>query len=50
MDKRFCYLYPTYDISNNDIAICLNVSINMVKLYLSKFRKGGVQRVVRGST
>lgn len=46
VDRAKILLYKEQGDSNNDIAIRLDVNINTVKLCLSKFREGGVQRAL----
>lgn len=46
VDRAKILLYKGQGDSNNDIAIRLDVNINTVKLCLSKFREGGVQRAL----
>lgn len=46
VDRAKILLYKEQGDSNNDIAIRLDININTVKLCLSKFREGGVQRAL----
>lgn len=46
VDRAKILLYKEQGDSNNDIAIRLDVNINTVKLCLSKFKEGGVQRAL----
>ena len=46
VDRAKMLLYKAQGASNSDIAERLDVNINTVKLCLSKFREGGVQRAL----
>ena len=46
VDRAKILLYKSQGASNNDIAERLDVNINTVKLCLSKFKEGGVQRAL----
>lgn len=46
VDRAKMLLYKAQGESNGDIATRLNVNINTVKLCLSKFKEGGVQRAL----
>mgnify|MGYP001218663099 FL=1 len=46
VDRAKMLLYKVQGASNSDIAERLDVNINTVKLCLSKFREGGVQRAL----
>ena len=46
VDRTKMLLYKAQGASNSDIAERLDVNINTVKLCLSKFREGGVQRAL----
>lgn len=46
VDRAKILLYKSQGTSNNDIAKRLDVNINTVKLCLSKFKEGGVQRAL----
>ena len=46
IDRAKMLLYKAQGASNSDIAERLDVNINTVKLCLSKFREGGVQRAL----
>ena len=46
VDRAKMLLYKEQGASNNDIAERLDVNINTVKLCLSKFKEGGVQRAL----
>lgn len=46
VDRAKMLLYKAQGMSNKDIADPLDVNINTVKLRLSKFKKGGINRVL----
>ena len=46
VDRAKILLYKEQGASNTDIAVRLDVNINTVKLCLSKFKEGGVQRAL----
>ena len=46
VDRAKMLLYKEQGASNTDIAVRLDVNINTVKLCLSKFKEGGVQRAL----
>lgn len=46
VDRAKMLLYKEQGASNTDIAVRLDVNINTVKLCLSKFKDGGVQRAL----
>lgn len=46
VDRAKMLLYKAQGASNSDIAERLDVNVNTVKLCLSKFREGGVQRAL----
>ncbi len=46
VDRAKMLLYKAQGESNGDIATRLDVNINTVKLCLSKFKEGGVQRAL----
>lgn len=46
VDRAKILLYKAQGATNNDIAERLDVNINTVKLCLSKFKEGGVQRAL----